>query len=207
MLLLAPRMLILSPPCFVSCLQLLATPAHVPLLASLSASGCLLSPGACVASSSSRMSAHCGAVSAGWAGNTGMQFCQFPSVPSWWLNVCADQCGVLLCSGDALGCLHLFEQTSFLPSTPLLTHRQTPLWCVWQQSTTAGSSLVFIGPHTGSWSVSQVVWIPSGCCGHTQWGVRLLGKVMCHQHTRGTGTWEEDGLSPVCTSGLPVLLW
>lgn len=87
------------------------------------------------------------------------------SICPQWLDVCVGQCGVLLCSGDALGCLGLFEQTSFLPSTPLLTHRQTPVFCVWQQSTAAGPGLVFIGSHIGSWPVSQVVWIPSGCCG------------------------------------------
>lgn len=177
-------MLILSPPCFVSSLQLLATPAHVPLLASLSASGCLLSPGACVASSSSRMSAHCGAVSTGWAGNTVLSV----SICPRWLNVCAGQCGMLLCSGDALGCLCLFEQTSFLPSIPLLTHRQTLLFCVWQQSTMAGPGLVFIGPHTGSQSVSQIVWTPSGCCGPHP----VRGKSPWKGDVPPVHTWQRD---------------
>lgn len=61
-------------------------PVKVPLLASLSASGCLLCPGACVASSSSRVSAHCRAMSAARAGIAAVLLlsspCWFQPVPN-----------------------------------------------------------------------------------------------------------------------------
>lgn len=141
-------MLILSPHCFVSCLELLAGPsqstlAGLPFCQRMFATsrclcGHILPSGvSTLQSSESRL---------GWdqwhvVDETSVLISTRPK----WFGVCTGCCGVLECSGDALGCYGLLEQISFLTSdailpffsslcslTPCLTFRQTLFSWIWQ---------------------------------------------------------------------------
>lgn len=203
----ALRMLILSPHCFVSCLELLASPSQSTLAGlpfcqrMFAASRCLcgLVLPSCVSTLQSNEHR------LGWDHwHVVAELSALISICPKWLGVCTGWRGVLGCSGDAPGCYGLFEQTSFLPSTPRLTCRQILLFWISQWSSLFWAKSSLMGSYTGSWSLSVgldswwVLWAKSSkAC--------LLERVPCHQKACGRGLEEEDELFPVWAWGLQVL--
>lgn len=124
----ALRMLILSPHCFVSCLELLASPSQ-STLAGLPFCQRMFAVSRCLCGHilPSRVSTlQSGESRLGWdRWHVVDELSVLVSVRPKRLGVCTGCCGVLGCSGHAPGCYSLLEQTSFLTSTPCLTFRQT----------------------------------------------------------------------------------
>jgi len=179
-------MLILSPQCFVSCLELLASPSQSTLAglsfcqrmfaASRCLCGLILLPRVSTLPSAERR--------LGWdRWHAVAELSVLISSRPKWLSVCTGWCRVLGHLGDALGCDSLFEQISFLPSTPLLTYRQALLSSIWQQSSLFWARSSFMGSHTGRQYLSQLVWVHSGCSGpHPAWLVSLRGSPATRKH-------------------------
>lgn len=125
----------MSPHCFVSCLELLASPSQSTLAGlpfcqrMFAASRCLC--GLVLLSRVSTLQSN--ERSPGWDRRRVVaELSVLISTRPKWLGVCTGWCGLLGCWGDALGCYGLFEQTSFLPSTLLLPYRETLLFWIWQ---------------------------------------------------------------------------
>ena len=144
-------MLILSPHCFVSCLELLLASPSQSTLAGLPFCQRMFATSRCLCGHilPSRVSTlHSSESRLGWdQWHVVDELSGLISARPKWLGVCTGYCGVLKCSGDASGCCSLLEQTSFLTSdailgfaffsllcslTLCLTFRQTLFFWIWQ---------------------------------------------------------------------------